>query len=148
MAEIKVKNVFPILVAFIEGKGKISDFNRDLDRLYRYIYENNYQGKIAGPTIGLFYTKFGGKYIAAVPIKEKFPVKEDIKIKRIPKIYCVSIIHKGSWKNIDDSFNKLFNYIKNHKLVWRFPVREIYLQCDGEENDYLTEIQIPLNHFR
>jgi len=52
----------------------------------------------------LFYTKFGGKYIAAVPIKEKFPVKEDIKIKRLTKIYCVSIIHKGSWKNIDDSF--------------------------------------------
>jgi hypothetical protein len=29
MAEIKVKNVFLILLAFIEGKGKISDFNRD-----------------------------------------------------------------------------------------------------------------------
>jgi hypothetical protein len=60
--------------------------------------------KIAGSTISLFYTKCGGKYIAAVPIKEKFPVKEDIKVKRLTKIYCVSIIHKGSWKNIDDSF--------------------------------------------
>jgi len=28
--------------------------------------------------------------------KEKFPVKEDIKIKRLQKIYCVSIIHKWS----------------------------------------------------
>jgi len=34
----------------------------------------------------LFYTRFGGKYIAAVPIKEKFTLKEDIKIKRLPKI--------------------------------------------------------------
>jgi effector-binding domain-containing protein len=79
----------------------------------------------------LFYTKFGGKHIAAVPIKEKFPVKEDIKVKRLTKIYCVSIIHKGSWKNIDDYLNKLFNYIKTHKLFWRSLVREIYLQCDG-----------------
>jgi len=28
--------------------------------------------------------------------------------------------------------------------AWRFPVREIYLRCDGGEKDYLTEIQIPL----
>jgi len=144
MALIKIKNISPILVALIEGRGKIPDFNKDLDRLYRWLYENNYQEKIAGPTIGLFYTKFGGKYIVAVPVKEKFPVKENIKIRKLPKIRCVSIIHKGSWKNIEDSFNKLFDYIKAHKLVWRFPVREIYLRCDGEEKDYLTEIQIPL----
>ena len=144
MALIKIKIISPILVALIEGRGKISDFNKDLDRLYRWLYENNYQEKITGPTIGLFYTKFGGKYIAAVPVKEKFPVKEDIKIRKLPKIRCVSIIHKGSWKNIEDSFNKLFGYIKAHKLAWRFPVREIYLRCDGEEKDYLTEIQIPL----
>jgi len=144
MALIKIKNIFPILVALIEGKGEISDFNKDLDRLYRYIYENNYQDKIAGPTIGLFYTKHGGKYIAAVPVKEKFPVRNNIKIRKLPRIRAVSIVHKGSWKEIEDSFNKLFEYIKAHKLVWRFPVREIYLRCDGEEKDYLTEIQIPL----
>ena len=144
MALIKIKNISPILVALIEGRGKIPDFNKDLDRLYRWLYANNYQEKIAGPTIGLFYTKFGGKYIVAVPVKEKFPVKEGIKIRKLPKIRCVSIIHRGSWKNIEDSFNKLFDYIKAHKLVWRFPVREIYLRCDGGEKDYLTEIQIPL----
>lgn len=144
MALIKIKNISPILVALIEGRGKIPDFNRDLDRLYRWLYENNYQEKIAGPTIGLFYAKHGGRYIAAVPVKEKFPVKAGIKIRKLPKIRAVSIVHRGSWKNIENSFDKLFEYIKAHNLTWRFPVREIYLRCEGEEKDYLTEIQIPL----
>jgi len=62
MTLIKTKDISPILAALIEGRGKIADFNKDLNRLYRYIYQNTYQKKITGPTIGLFYTKFGGKY--------------------------------------------------------------------------------------
>lgn len=139
-----IKTISPILVALIEGKGKIFDFNQDLDSLYRYIYENNYQDKIAGSTIGLFYTKTGGKYLAAVPIKERFPAEGRIKIRNLPQIRCAAIFHKGSWKEIEKSFKKIFEYLKKNNLNWRFPVREIYLKCDGEEKDYLTEIQVPI----
>lgn len=141
---IQIKTVPPLLTVLIEGKGKIVDFNQDIDRLYRYLYQNNFQDYIAGPTIGLFYSKSGGKYIAAVPIKEAFPTEGDIKIKKLPKIKCASIIHKGSWKTIDQSFNKIFTYLKENNLQWRFPVREIYLKCEGREEEYLTEIQIPI----
>jgi len=141
---VQIKTVLPILTVLIEGKGEIPNFNQDIDRLYHYLYQNNFQNYIAGPTIGLFYSETGGKYIAAVPIKKAFSTEGDIKIKKLPKIKCASIIHKGSWKTIDQSFNKIFTYLKENNLKWRFPVREIYLKCDGEEEEYLTEIQIPI----
>jgi effector-binding domain-containing protein len=138
--QIEIKTTLAILVASIEGRGKIKDLNKDIDKLYEYIYKNNYQDKIAGPTIALFYTKSGGKYIAAVPIKEKFPIKGKIKIRKLPKIKCVSIIHQEG--NIENSYNKLFTYIKKYNLNWRFPVREIYIPRG--KNKYIIEIQIPI----
>jgi effector-binding domain-containing protein len=141
---IKIKTIPHILVASIHGRGKIKDLNKDIDKLYEYIYKNNYQDKITGPTIALFYTKSGSKYIAAVPIKEKFPTKGKIKIRKLPKIKCVSIIHREG--NIENSYNRLFTYIKKYNLNWSFPVREIYIPRGKNKYTvkYIIEIQIPI----
>jgi|GEM_PF-3820201 hypothetical protein len=71
MQKVKVIETKSTLAIIIEGSGQISDFNKDVDRLYSYLYHQGFRDKIAGPLIGIFYTEFGGKYIAAVPIKEK-----------------------------------------------------------------------------
>lgn len=102
--KIQIKTTASVKVVSIEGDGKILDFNRDVEKIYGYLYKNGLQDKIAGPLIGLFYTEFGGKYIVAVPvnkfvsgeIKEDVPTKEPIKIDTLPPIRCMSIIHHGN----------------------------------------------------
>lgn len=143
-SEIQIKTTGPVKVALIEGEGKIPDFNQDVDRLYGHLYKNGLQDKIAGPLIGLFYTEFGGKCIIAIPIKEDIPVKKPVKIDTLPLIRCMSIIHKGGWKTIDESYSKLKEYAKANHLEWHFPTREIFIKTEGNEKDYLTEIQIPI----
>ena len=145
MRGIKIKNIKPILAIGIEGNGQISDFNKDVDRLYNYLFQRNFKDKIAGPLIGVFYTEFGGKYIVVIPIKKKIPVKRGIKILTLPKIKCISTMHKGSYKTIDEAFNRLREYLKSKCLKLKFPVREVYINSSGKEENYLTEIQIPLN---
>lgn len=145
MYPIKIKKTKPILVAVIEGTGKIPDFNKNVDELYAYLYSSpELKTKIDGPLIGLFYSEFGGKYKAAVPIKEEIPVKGKIKIEILPAQRCIFTFHKGSYKTIDKAFERLRTYLKKKNLTLKFPVREIYLKSTGNEEDYLTEIQIPI----
>lgn len=142
--KIKIKNSKVTLVISIEGNGKISDFNKDVDKLYNYLYLSGFQENISGPLIGIFYTEHGGKYEAAIPIKKPIPLNDSIKIKTLPSIKCVSIIHYGCYQTINDSFNLLKDYVKEKKLLWKFPVVEYYLKSEGLEKDYLTEIQVPI----
>jgi len=67
-----------------------------------------------------------------------------MKIVTLPKIKCISTVHKGSYKTIEEAFDRLKHYLKKNHLKLRFPVREIYINSSGREEDYLTEIQIPL----
>lgn len=140
--KIQIKIIKSILVTSIEGYGKIPQVNKDIDRLYEYIYKHKLEEKIAGSTIVLFYTEFGGKYEVAVPIKKAIPVKGDIKIQALPAIQCMSLIHKGSADNIDHSFSLLKKHQLTNKYQWLFPIREIYNPTDSA--DYVTEIQVPI----
>lgn len=144
MIQVKLKTTKPILVVSIEGIGRIPDFNKSVDRLYNYLYDKGFENKIAGSLMGLFYSESGGKYIAAVPIKEKIPVENNIKVAILPKIKCVSTLHKGGYKTIEEAFDRLKKYLNQRNLKLKFPVREIYINSSGKEEDYLTEIQIPL----
>lgn len=144
MEGIEVKHVDPVLAATIEGNGKIPDFNSDIDKIYEYLYAHELGQQITGPTIGIFWTKQGGKYKVAVPVKEAIKVEGDIKIEMLPAIRCTSLLHTDSPKTIEQSFNKLQKYRKQQKMEWLFPVREIYIPSPKEKGKYYIEIQVPL----
>jgi len=54
------------------------------------------------------------------------------------------MIHQGSYKTIEETFNRLKSYLKENNLEWFFPVREMYIKSEGHEEDYLTEVQMPV----
>lgn len=144
--EIQIKVVPSFIVVGIENEGVLVDFNRDLDRVFGYLYENNLEGNIAGPGMGLFFSEFGsGKYIAAVPVANKiFSVIEDIRLISLPEIECAFLVHRGSYSTIQNSFDRLKQYFRRHRFQWGFPVRELYLKTSGPEEEFLTEIQVPV----
>lgn len=60
---------------------------------------------------------------------------------------CVSLIHKGPWDKLGDSYERIMSYIKEKGYETVIPSREIYLKgpgiiLKGNPKNYLTEIQI------
>jgi len=74
---VKIVTTKPLKVAFISGKGRIPDFNKAVDKLYSFFYETGQEKFINGPLIGLFYSKYGGRYSAYLPVREGVKIGED-----------------------------------------------------------------------
>ena len=72
---------------------------------------------------------------------------EFIKFKKINTIKTVCIYHKRSYKTLSEAFGFILDYVNKNNLTIIDNPRERYI--DGmwnkdSEEDYLTEIQIPI----
>ena len=85
------------------------------------------------------------RYVEAV--QEIGQENDSVKFMKLDSIKAICIYHKGSYDKIRDSYNKILKYVEdnNYKIVGE--IRECYIDgCWNKENeeDYLTEIQIPI----
>ena len=63
------------------------------------------------------------------------------------EIKAISVVHKGSYENLNKAYAFALNWVKENGLQIAGPIREVYI--DGcwnkeNENDYVTEIQVPI----
>jgi len=84
---------------------------------------------------------------AVIKGKKEFIESDNIKFMDIKETKCICIYHKGPYNNIGISYSKILKYIEENKLETTDYSRECYI--DGiwnkdDENDYLTEIQVPI----
>ena len=85
------------------------------------------------------------RYVEAV--ESKGIENDNIKFTELKPIKAVCIYHKGTYRNLRDSYNKVLKYIEENKLEIIDTPRECYIDgCWNKENeaDYLTEIEIPI----
>ena len=86
------------------------------------------------------------RYAEAV---EKFGNETNqVKFMKADAITTVCIYHKGSYENLRDSYNTILKYIEDNNYEIIDNVRECYIDgCWNKDNvdDYLTEIQFPVN---
>ncbi|MDY3761947.1 MAG: hypothetical protein SO106_03095 [Candidatus Onthovivens sp.] len=72
---------------------------------------------------------------------------EFIKFKKINAVKTVCIYHKRSYKTLSEAFDFILDYANKNNLTIIDNPRESYIEGmwnkDSEE-DYLTEIQIPI----
>jgi DNA gyrase inhibitor GyrI len=134
----------PMKVAFVSGKGGIPDFNKAVDRLYSFFPETRQERFISGNLMGLFYSNSCGRFLVCLPIKDGLRLGKDVQTKTLPSQKAVFKLHKGSYKTLDASFEKIFKFIKERGFSWKFPVREVYIKSQGKEEEYLTEIYVPI----
>lgn len=103
-----------------------------------YCYVNYLDGEYKEENIKI-------RYVEAV--REKGTQNENIKFMELKPINAVCIYHKGSYNNLRDSYNIIMKYIEDNGYeIIEFP-RECYIDgCWNMENeeDYLTEIQVPV----
>ncbi len=72
---------------------------------------------------------------------------EDIKSRNLKGGKATTIIHKGPYEVIGESYKKIIDFINSNNIQTDLPVREKYLKGPGmifrgNPKNYLTEIQI------
>ncbi len=145
MADIQLKTVPSLMVLAIEGKGSKNDLFLDLAKIFEYLYENNLQAAIAGPGLGVLFSEFEpGKYLAAVPLKEKIlPAGSQIRLLRLPEMECVFALHEGESQSVGGTLEELKRYFVKNGLELGVVRREVYWGLN-QSNNPLTEVQLPL----
>ncbi len=83
----------------------------------------------------------------AQAVEEAGEETETIKFKEIKPTKVVSVYHKGAWSGLGEAYAFVMNWLKENGLEPSELAREVYI--DGiwnkeDEEDYLTEVQIPV----
>ena len=104
---------------------------------------------VKGKAMSLYYQM---EYKDMADIEAGFPIKKEVQVegvncKTLKGGKAVTLIHKGPYNTIGESYKKLFNYINEKKYKTSLPSREVYLKgpgmiFKGNPDKYLTEIQV------
>lgn len=61
----------------------------------------------------------------------------------LPEVTCITELHKGAWAELGNTYQRVFGEMGRKGLVPTGANREIYLQCDFEnQENNLTEVQV------
>lgn len=151
--EVVIKKVEPVLVAGV--RDVIPDrsmttpvFNRLFDEVLGYVERQS--GKFAGPPLDMWHDmehcERDISVEVAVPIQERLPENDRVRVYELPAETMASVIHHGSFDGFSESYNAILQWIEANGYRIVGPNREIYLQYDrvGNPADYVTEIQFPI----
>jgi DNA-binding transcriptional MerR regulator len=143
--EIEEKKVETLLIAGHRMKGKYSDVGKGFGLISKRVGRN-----INGKAMSLYYdSEFkedGANFEPCFPIR-KGTSGEGIAVRELKGGRCISLIHKGPYDKLGDSYKKIFGYINEKGYKTQIPSREVYVKGPGmifrgNPKNYLTEIQI------
>ena len=142
--QVEEKQTDPIQVAGIRMKGRYADCGPIFARLGKSL--GRY---INGKPLMLFYDSEYRETDAdiepCVPVRNCKPV-DGISIRQLPGGRCVSLLHKGPYDQLGQSYAKILDYVREKGYQVQIPTREIYhkgpgMIFRGNPKNYLTEIQ-------
>jgi DNA-binding transcriptional MerR regulator/effector-binding domain-containing protein len=146
--QIEEKFTDPILVAGIRMKGRYADcgpvFARIGKSLGRYI-----SGKPLILHYDSEYREDDADFEPCLPVSNCKPIG-GVSIRQLPGGRCVSLLHKGPYDQLGQSYAKLLDYVRTKGFEVVVPTREVYhkgpgMIFRGNPNNYLTEIQFLVN---
>lgn len=143
--EIEEKEVETILIAGYRMKGKYPDVGKGFGVLGKNIGK-----EINGKAMTLYYD---GEYKEEdADFEPCFPIRKGkdlngISVRELKGGKCISLIHKGAYDKLGESYRKIYGYINQNGYKTQIPTREVYIKgpgmiFKGNPNNYLTEIQI------
>ena len=143
--EVEEKEIETILIAGYRMKGKYPDVGKGFGMLAKNIGK-----EINGKAMTLYYD---GEYKEEdADFEPCFPVRKgkdvnDISVRELKGGKCISLIHKGAFDKLGESYRKIYGYINQKGYKTQIPTREVYIKgpgtiFKGNPNNYLTEIQI------
>jgi len=150
--EIKDKIIEEERLAIISYKGNVEDMGILLDKILAWAETSNIQ--ITGPPFSIYYTSPENTapedmiYDMGIPVSKDTELdgESEIKVVELLEHRVLSTVHKGSYKDISDSYKEMVDYsIKNNYDIIGSP-KEVYFNSPYEvpEEELLTEIQFPV----
>jgi effector-binding domain-containing protein len=139
-------------LAIINYKGNVEDMGILIEKLMAWTVLEKVQ--VMGPPFAIYYTQAQNTapeemiYDMGIPISKDTELSDDGEIKVVDLIEhrTLSIMHKGSYKELPNSYKEMVEYsIKNNYDIIGSP-KEIYFNSPYEvlEDELLTEIQFPV----
>jgi effector-binding domain-containing protein len=117
--------------------------------IYKEAINSGYE--ITGPVYWIYYGMDGNpdtrfNLEIAVPVQEKRIPRNGFICKTIDPMECSTLVHKGTWDNLSQSYSLLIDELTKSGRVLNGIAREVYINIDFEnpENN-ITEIQLGLN---
>lgn len=143
--DIEEKIVDTMLIAGHRMKGKYHEYGDGIKIVARECGRH-----INGKAMCLYYD---GEYKENdADFEPFFPVRKgtsssDISVRELPGGRCISLVHKGSYDTLSESYHVIYAYIKEKGFNIKLPTHEVYIKGPGmifrgNPNNYLTEIQI------
>ena len=144
--KIEIKEIQNIKVASIRFKGGYSDVGKYIGKIYKAA-----KNSACGEPFNCYYDnefKEEADIELCVPTS-KLISDRSVEAKELPKIKALSIIHKGSYDELNKTYKALLDYAKENNYKCLTPSREIYIKGPGKifkgnPNNYITEIIIPI----
>lgn len=144
---IQEKTLDPVAIAGIRMNGRYSDCGKAFGKIGRQM--GRY---ICGKPFLLHYdSEFkeeDADFEACMPVRQA-KEKPDISLRDLPAVRCVSLVHKGPYDQLGQSYAQVLRYVKDRGYTIVMPTREVYIKgpgmiFKGNPKKYLTEIQIPI----
>ena len=154
LEEPEIKEVPELRVLSKRGCGRYDEL---VPKLFMEIWEvflhpDNQKNhvKMTGPGMALchdeVYEENNANIEIALPISGKVTLTDpDAQLRVLPKTKVVSLIHKGSYYKLQESYTWIMKFMEEKGYNYVPPDREIYLNNPKEvdEAELMTEIQLP-----
>ncbi len=143
--EIEEKQLDTILIAGHRMTGRYKEVGRGLGLVCRKMGR-----QINGKPMTLYhdgeYKETDADFEPCVPVRQGKDA-DGISVRELPGGRCVSLIHKGPYETLRESYKTVFSYINEKGYTTKLPSREVYLKgpgmiFKGNPKNYLTEIQV------
>ncbi len=145
---VEEKNVETLLIAGYRMTGRYDEVGKGFALLGKRMGRH-----ICGKPMNLYYD---GEYKEGdAEFEPCFPVRKgtgdnEISVRELQGGKCVSLIHKGPYDTLGQSYKKLFDYIKEKEYEIALPHREIYIKgpgmiFKGNPKNYLTELIVMID---
>lgn len=143
--QVEEKILDTLLIAGHRMKGRYPDYGEGIKIVAKAMGRH-----INGKAMSLYYDgeykEDDADFEACFPVR-KGSSTDAVSVRELPGGNCVSLIHKGSYEKLNESYHTIFKYIKEKAYEIVLPTREVYIKgpgmiFKGNPNNYLTEIQI------
>jgi len=142
--EIIVKEIPDQLIAGLRFKGRYAESGERFKRLFRSL-----GGLAASKPFNLYYDEGfmeeGADIESCLPLRKEKRV-DDISIRKLSGGQAYTVIHRGAYDKLGNSYKKLADEMAKTGLKLSSPIREIYLKGPGlvfdNPDKYITEIQM------
>ena len=142
---VEEKVLEPMLVAGIRTTGRYQDCGKGFAKLGRRCGRH-----ISGKPMMLCYDREykaeDADYETCFPVR-KGESDEEMQVRTLPGGRCLSLMHRGPYDTLHDSYQRLRDYVEEHEIQTATPSREVYhkgpgMIFKGNPQKYLTELQM------